>query len=107
MPSITAEVFKSIFQQVSVSLERFYNYTDGQASNYMGISTKDEPIGKRKNFSSDVLRIELHGPTRSHFGILDVPGIFHAVTDTVTKEDMERVTAMVKSHMQRPENVIM
>ncbi len=73
----------------------------------MGITPKDGPMKKRKNFSSDVLRIELHGPNRSHFGILDVPGIFHAVTDTVTKEDMRRVTAMVTSHMKQPENVIM
>lgn len=62
---------------------------------------------KKNNFSSDILRIELHGPTRSHFGILDVPGIFHALTDSVTEDDMERVTAMVTSHMKKPENVIM
>jgi hypothetical protein len=62
---------------------------------------------KKMNFSSNVLRIELHGPTRSHFGILDVPGVFHAVTDTVTEEEMDRVTAMVTSHMTKPENIIM
>ena len=28
--------------------------------------------GKKPNFSSDVLRIELSGPSRSHFSILDV-----------------------------------
>lgn len=71
----------------------------------MGIT--DQHGLKKSNFSSDILRIELHGPTRSHFGILDVPGIFHALTDTVTDEDMERVTAMVTSHMKKPENVIM
>jgi hypothetical protein len=62
---------------------------------------------KKNNFSSDVLRIELHGPTRAHFGILDVPGVFHALTDNVTDEDMERVTAMVISHMKKRENVVM
>ena len=73
----------------------------------MGIVSQDGPLKKRKNFSSDVLRIELHGPNRSHFGILDVPGIFHAVTDTVTEEDRRRVDEMVISHMKMPENVIM
>lgn len=73
----------------------------------MGIASKDGPLKKRKNFSSDVLRIELLGPNRSHFGILDVPGIFHTITNTVTKEDMRRVDAMVTSHMKKPENVIM
>ncbi|KFZ08451.1 hypothetical protein V501_05960 [Pseudogymnoascus sp. VKM F-4519 (FW-2642)] len=87
--SITAEVFADILEQ---------------ASKYMGIT--DQRGSKKSNFSSDILRIELHGPTRSHFGILDVPGIFHALTETVTDEDMERVTAMVTSHMKKPENVI-
>ncbi|KAH7360322.1 P-loop containing nucleoside triphosphate hydrolase protein [Rhexocercosporidium sp. MPI-PUGE-AT-0058] len=91
VPSITAEVFRSIFEQ---------------AGEHMGIVSREGPLKKRKNFSSDVLRIELHGPNRSHFGILDVPGIFHAVTDTVTKEDMKRVDDMVISHMKMPENVI-
>ncbi|KAH6712291.1 P-loop containing nucleoside triphosphate hydrolase protein [Leptodontidium sp. MPI-SDFR-AT-0119] len=91
VPSITAEVFKSIFEQ---------------AGEHMGIASKDGPLKKRKNFSSDVLRIELLGPNRSHFGILDVPGIFHTITNTVTKEDMRRVDAMVTSHMKKPENVI-
>ncbi|KAG4431228.1 hypothetical protein IFR05_013287 [Cadophora sp. M221] len=91
VPSITAEVFRSIFEQ---------------AGEHMGIVSKGGPSERRKNFSSDVLRIELHGPNRSHFGILDVPGIFHAVTDTVTKEDMRRVDAMVTSHMKMPGNVI-
>lgn len=71
----------------------------------MGIS--DGGRSKKNNFSSDVLRIELHGPTRSHFGILDVPGVFHALTDKVTKDDMKRVEEMVISHMKKPENVIM
>ncbi|KAL5345943.1 hypothetical protein ACLOAV_008973 [Pseudogymnoascus australis] len=88
--SITADVFADILEQ---------------ASKYMGITGKRGT--KKSNFSSDILRIELHGPTRSHFGILDVPGIFHALTETVTDEDMERVTAMVTSHMKKPENVIM
>ena len=71
----------------------------------MGIT--DQHGSRKNNFSNNILRIELGGPTRSHFGILDVPGIFHALTDTVTKEEMNRVTAMVISHMKKPENVIM
>lgn len=71
----------------------------------MGIT--DQRGLEKSNYSSDILRIELHGPTRSHFDILDVPGIFHTLTDTVTEEEMERVTAMVISHMKKPENVIM
>lgn len=71
----------------------------------MGITGQDGL--KKINFSSDVLRIELNGPNRSHFGILDVPGVFHALTDNVTDDDMERVKVMVVAHMKKPENVIM
>ena len=71
----------------------------------MGISG-----GKReskKNFSSKVLKIELSGPGRSHFGILDLPGIFGAATGPITAEEREGVDKMVIAYMQRPENIIM
>jgi hypothetical protein len=61
----------------------------------------------RSNFSSNVLRIELNGPTRSYFGILDVPGIFHALIGNVTEEEKQRVEALVISHMKNPGSVIM
>lgn len=71
----------------------------------MGITGRDGL--KKVNFSSDVLKIELNGPTRSYFGILDLPGVFHALTGKVTEDEMERVRAMVVSHMTKSENVIM
>ncbi|KFY41097.1 hypothetical protein V494_03202 [Pseudogymnoascus sp. VKM F-4513 (FW-928)] len=89
VPSLTAEVFKTIVDQ---------------ASHYMGIRT---PGGRgRKNFSSKVLKIELSGPTRSHFGILDVPGVFSAKRMGITHQEMEGVTRLVTSYMQKKENII-
>lgn len=77
-----------------------------QASDYMGITNR---TGARKSaLSSDVLRIELHGSSRAHFGILDVPGIFHATIDGVTtREDLQKVRSLVISYMKKPGNVIM
>jgi hypothetical protein len=60
-----------------------------------------------QNFSSMVLKIELTGPKRSHFGILDVPGIFSTATQSVKKHEMDGVTAMVTSYMKRQANIIM
>jgi hypothetical protein len=55
-----------------------------------------------------VLKIELTGPKRSHFGILDLPGVFSATTRaTIKKHEMEGVTEMVSSYMRRKENIIM
>lgn len=66
-----------------------------------------EPGHDRKNFSSQVLKIELSGPSRSHFGILDVPGVFSASMDGITEQEMAGVTKMVTSYMKKPENIIM
>ncbi|KFZ14601.1 hypothetical protein V502_06004 [Pseudogymnoascus sp. VKM F-4520 (FW-2644)] len=78
VPSLTADVFKTIVDQ---------------ASDYMGIRT---PGGLgRKNFSSKVLKIELSGPSRSHFGILDVPGVFSAKKTGITEQEMKGVTNLV------------
>jgi len=65
------------------------------------------PEHDRKNFSSQVLKIELSGPSRSHFGILDVPGVFSAPIDGITEQEMAGVTKMVTSYMKKPENIIM
>ena len=71
----------------------------------MGINA---PHGsENRNFSSKVLKIELSGPTRSSFGILDVPGVFSATTRGVTDEEMKGVTDLVTSYMRKPGNIIM
>ena len=71
----------------------------------MGINS---PLGSQnRNFSSKVLKIELTGPKRSHFAILDVPGVFSSNTRGVTDEEMNGVTKMVTSYMKKPGNIIM
>jgi hypothetical protein len=64
-------------------------------------------ISSTQNFSSKVLKIELRGPNRPHFGILDLPGIFKAETDTVTVHEMNGVREMVTAYMKKKQNVIM
>lgn len=71
----------------------------------MGIFTRDGV--KKRNFSSKVLKIELLGPERSHFGILDVPGVFTLRLDGITAEESAGVDKMVTSYMAKPQNIIM
>lgn len=71
----------------------------------MGILSNDGL--KKRNFSSKVLKIELSGPKRSHFGILDVPGVFSVPTDDITREELDGVDQMVASYMNQPQNIIM
>ena len=71
----------------------------------MGISA--EGSSGQRNFSSKVLKIELSGPTRSHFGILDLPGIFSATTKGISPKEKAGVTEIVTEYMKKKENVIM
>ncbi|KAL3424105.1 vacuolar sorting protein VPS1 [Phlyctema vagabunda] len=87
--SMTAEVFEDIIEE---------------AAGFMGIT-----FGKThapRHFSSMVLKIEISGPQRSHFGILDLPGIFSAATNRITAQEMEGVRSMVASYMRQPENIM-
>ncbi|KAL2037914.1 hypothetical protein N7G274_009389 [Stereocaulon virgatum] len=84
------------------------------AAEAMGIggSTRDETTRtspaqtEEINFSDDVLKVEISGPDRSHFSILDVPGIFHSVTRTLTEKDKKGVDKMVNSYMRSPQSII-
>ena len=78
----------------------------------MGITADPATAGdrdassRRPNFSSDVLRIELSGPNRSHFSILDVPGVFQSRTKDVTLEEMKGVKALVSAEMRRGQSIV-
>ena len=65
-----------------------------------------EGSSKRPNFSSDVLRIELSGPNRSHFSILDVPGVFQSRTKDVTLVEMDGVKNLVSAEMRRKQSIV-
>lgn len=73
----------------------------------MGISEGRQTDAKV--FSSLVLKIELSGPERSHFGILDIPGIYSNRRDLTSRAqaEMEGVKQMVISYMQKRENIVM
>ena len=70
------------------------------------INGDSEATAKRPNFSSDVLRIELSGPNRSHFSILDVPGVFQSRTKDVTLAEMEGVKNLVSAEMRRKQSIV-
>jgi len=71
---------------------------------YMGINPG---IGtNKKNFAVEVLKIEISGPTRSHFSILDIPGVFRFEYN-VNESEMFGVRSMVIEYMRRPENIVM
>lgn len=45
----------------------------------MGLPKPGEGFTSGERFSDDVLKIELCGPRRSHFSVVDVPGLFQSI----------------------------
>lgn len=58
------------------------------------------------NFVSNVLKVELSGPNRSQFSIIDLPGIFTSDHD-VSNTEKEAIRAMTLHYMRQPENIVM
>ena len=64
-------------------------------------------IGETCQFSADVLKIVIEGPSRSPFSITDIPGIFQSVTKNLTKSDMLGVRQMIESFIKPKESIVM
>ncbi|KAM0078132.1 hypothetical protein ACKRZS_009656 [Fusarium odoratissimum] len=83
--------------------ERFAKVIDEISSEFMGLRTG---LGEdRKNFVAEVLKIELSGPHRSYFSILDLPGTFQNAS-AVNETDQVKVEAMVKEYMNNEDNIV-
>lgn len=59
-------------------------------------------------FSTDVFRLEIHGPHENHLSVIDVPGIFKTTTPGLTsKSDIVLVRNMVLNYMQNPRSIML
>lgn len=86
-----------------------------KATSLMGIAESSaselgsNPLHKEdeaKHFSSDILRVEISGPNRSYFSILDLPGVFQSLTKNLTAKEKKGVRDLVSSHMIPKQSVI-
>ncbi|KAL8872017.1 MAG: hypothetical protein Q9174_002280 [Haloplaca sp. 1 TL-2023] len=103
-PNLTPDEFRHVLDQVNTPLH-------WAAKELMGITrtanveANSQHAGGR-NFSQDVLKIEISGPDRSYFSILDVPGVFQSLTKGLTEEEKKGVRKMVASYMAPRQSVI-
>ncbi|KAK1964130.1 vacuolar sorting protein VPS1 [Colletotrichum sublineola] len=86
-----------------LGVDDFKDIMEKISTKYMGIR-RGQGV-HAKNFATQVLRIELSGPTRSHFSILDVPGIFSYAHD-VNEHEKGGVKLMVEEYMRQPANIV-
>jgi hypothetical protein len=75
-----------------------------QAKVAMGLASQGSSEDRR--FSNKVLKIELSGPDRSRFGLLDLSGIFSAEIGCISKGEKAYVMNMMSIYMSRPYNII-
>ncbi|KAI8283922.1 Dynamin-A [Colletotrichum sp. SAR11_240] len=87
-----------------LGVDDFKRVMDEISTQYMGIR-RGKGKGK-KNFATQVLRIELSGPSRSHFSILDVPGLISNAV-AVNEYEMKAVNKMIDDYMKQPANIVM
>lgn len=63
--------------------------------------------GGTKNFSKDILRIEITGPDYSPLTLVDLPGIFHSQTSDQSNSDKEIVDQLISHYMQQKKSIIL
>lgn len=96
--------------EVKIRLKKFK--TEGDICQNLGkiIKRAGEAMGldgALKNFSSDVLRIELSGPGQPHLTLVDLPGLFHSGSKSQSDADAEAVKALVTSYMAKSRSIIL
>ncbi|CAJ2503470.1 Uu.00g108640.m01.CDS01 [Anthostomella pinea] len=63
--------------------------------------------GNNKVFSSDILRVEISGPSQPHLTMVDLPGLFMAGNKDQSEEDAQLVKSLVLSYMEKPRSIIL
>ncbi|TWU72634.1 hypothetical protein ED733_000484 [Metarhizium rileyi] len=72
----------------------------GEAKEAMGLS-------EDKMFSTDILRVELCGPTQPHLTVIDLPGLCREDNQEPPAEDAEVVQQLVLGYLKRPRSLIL
>ncbi|KAM0433962.1 hypothetical protein ACHAPT_003906 [Fusarium lateritium] len=96
------EISNYSHQGDTLTKEEFVKTID-EVSDCMGISPGTGQGAK--NFASEVFKIELSGPNRSYFSILDLPGTFEN-SSRVNQQDPFQVKAMIVEYMKNPDNIV-
>lgn len=60
-----------------------------------------------KVFATDVLRVELSGPTQPHLTLVDLPGLFNTGNKDQSESDANLVKDMVFGYIKRPRCIIL
>ncbi|KUJ18596.1 dynamin family protein-like protein [Mollisia scopiformis] len=71
----------------------------------MGISNRGDDGASTRAFTSDVLRIEISGPTQPQLTLVDIPGLIATSTRGVTKDDVDMVAKITDYYIKQPRTI--
>ncbi|KAL8725643.1 MAG: hypothetical protein Q9166_007220 [cf. Caloplaca sp. 2 TL-2023] len=105
------EAYKNFaYSKSDITLDEFKEAVDRAKELMQIVRTVPTELGVRtfgeRNFARDILKVEISGPGRSHFSILDVPGVFQSLTRGLTDVEKVGVRDMVASFMMPKESII-
>jgi hypothetical protein len=73
-----------------------------------GPSTLPNSInGNDKVFSTDILQVEISGPSQLHLTMVNLPSLFLARNKDQTDEDAKLVETLVLSYMREPRSIVL
>lgn len=58
-------------------------------------------------FSKDIFRVEILGPSQPQLTLVDLPGLIHSESKSLTAQDVELVTEVVKSYTKNPRCILL
>ena len=88
------------FQRTDVDLNEFEKLIQ-EARNAMGVDLDT------RAFSTDILRLEISGPSQPHLTLVDLPGLFQAGNKIQSDDDARAVTSLVLSYMRNTRSIIL
>ncbi len=88
------------FEHTLTRLEEFPSLID-KAKEYMGVTDGASA------FSTDILRLEVSGPSQPHLTIVDLPGLIHSENKFQTAADIQLVQNMVCEYMANRRSIIL
>ncbi|KAK8116916.1 uncharacterized protein PG998_005197 [Apiospora kogelbergensis] len=94
---------KYMYRAERLDSQMFAELMEEVTEEYMGIKPGRQPGDK--NFATEVLKIELSGPQRAHFSILDIPGLISNDMRVHTSE-MHGIGSMIVEYMSKPQNIV-
>ncbi|KAK3900215.1 hypothetical protein C8A05DRAFT_45903 [Staphylotrichum tortipilum] len=81
-----------------------------EAKSAMGLNDPSKTFAYKSAlevFSTDVLRVEVSGPSQPHLTLVDLPGLFLAGNKDQSEKDAALVEKLVLSYMKNPRTIIL